>query len=137
VDRFAALLAIASAYAAASAGPRLVNAWLCGELVPDISPALQKEYDSMLPRAIRGCDHEAAFQALRRRAVEVELPATPRMVPEDPEDDKLLALALATGADAVITNDRDLPALDPYGDTCILRLAEFVRLWLAAGPTTP
>ena len=53
----------------------------------------------------------------------------PRVVPDDPGDDKLLALALAAHADAVLTNDRHLLGLDPYGPVRILRPAEFVRLW--------
>jgi predicted nucleic acid-binding protein len=51
-------------------------------------------------------------------------------VPEDADDDKLVAAALAGAVDAIVTNDRHLLRLDPYGQLRILRPAEFVRLWL-------
>jgi predicted nucleic acid-binding protein len=51
------------------------------------------------------------------------------VVPEDPEDDKLVAVGLAADADALITNDRHLLTLDPQGPLRILRPAAFVHLW--------
>jgi predicted nucleic acid-binding protein len=62
----------------------------------------------------------------------VEPAETPRVVPGDPEDDKLVAVALAAGADALVTNDRHLLALDPHGSLRVLRPSEFVHLWREA-----
>ena len=48
-------------------------------------------------------------------------------VPDDPEDDKLIAAALGGNAGVIITNDHHLLDLDPYGQIRILRPADFVR----------
>jgi putative PIN family toxin of toxin-antitoxin system len=120
---------VASAYAPASASRQIVDACLRGELVALVSKALEGEYRHILERAVRGREFEEPFQRLMAGAVFVEPPETPRVVPDDPEDDKLLATAVAGEADAVITNDHHLLELDPYGPIRILRPAQFIRFW--------
>jgi uncharacterized protein len=121
---------VAAAYAEASASRRIVEACLRGELAAVLSSALRKEYEYILARAVRGSDYGPALRQLLEQAAVVEPGEVPRVVPDDPEDDKLLALAVAAGADAVVTNDRHLLRLDPLGPVRILRPAAFVRLWL-------
>src|SRR5262249_40049272 len=122
---------VASAHAPASASRAVVDGCLCGEVVAVVSPALRKEYEVILPRAVRAGGYEGTLRGLLERAEGREPARTPGVVPGDPGDDKLIALALAAGADAVVTNDRHLLALDPYGALRILRPVEFVRRWLA------
>ena len=67
-------------------------------------------------------------ESLRRfleQAEVVEPARTPRVVPEDADDDKLVAVALAADA-TLVTNDRHLLRLDPGGPVRILRPAEYV-----------
>jgi predicted nucleic acid-binding protein len=54
-------------------------------------------------------------------------------VPDDPDDDKFLAAALAGPADWLVTNDRHLLALDPHGTLRIVPSGRFVELVLGAG----
>jgi putative PIN family toxin of toxin-antitoxin system len=54
------------------------------------------------------------------KAVEVEPPC------RDPNDNKFLALALVSGADAVVSSDEDLLVLHPWREISILRPAEFL-----------
>jgi predicted nucleic acid-binding protein len=49
----------------------------------------------------------------------------------DATDDKFLELAVAGGADAIVSGDADLLALDPFRGIPILTPAKFVR---AASP---
>jgi putative PIN family toxin of toxin-antitoxin system len=122
---------VGSAYAEWSASRRILNACLRGELIAVLSRALRVEYESILAKAVRVRGYEESFQRLLGRAEAVEPAQTPRVVPDDPEDDKLVAVALAGGAGAIITNDHHLLGLDPYGPVRILRPGEFVRHWLA------
>ena len=122
---------VGAAYAPASASRRLVEACLRGELVAVLSPALRREYEHILPRAVRRPGYEAALRQLVEGALLVEPADVPRVVPDDPDDDKLLAVAVAAGADALVTNDRHLLALDPYGTVRIRRPADFLRAWRA------
>jgi putative PIN family toxin of toxin-antitoxin system len=43
----------------------------------------------------------------------------------DPDDDKFLALALASGASAIVTGDADLLVLDPWRGIRMVKLADF------------
>jgi len=122
---------VASAYAENSASRRIVEDCLRGELTALLSPDLRKEYERILKQAIRVRGYDKALAQFLESGLMVEPEETPRVVPEDPEDDKLVAVAVAGAANAIITNDRHLLALDPYHHLRILRPVEFVRLWLA------
>jgi uncharacterized protein len=117
---------VAAGYAPKSASRRIVEACLEGDLVAVVSAALRREYERILARAVRG-RNEGPLLLMKDAAV-VEPTETPRAVPDDPDDDKLLALALAAGAAAVVTSDRHLLGLDPYGPVRVLRPKDFVRL---------
>ena len=58
----------------------------------------------------------------------VEPQETPRLVPDDPDDDKFPAAARAGSAGWIVTNDRHLLALDPYGAIRIVPSGRFVEL---------
>ena len=107
-----------------------MDACLRGTAVAILSPALCREYERILARAVRVAGCEEALRQLLDRAEVVEPAETPRIVPDDPDDDKLLAAARAGRADAVVTNDRHLLRLDPCGPVRIVRPAVFVREWL-------
>jgi putative PIN family toxin of toxin-antitoxin system len=119
---------VGAAYAEESASRRLVEACLNGELIAVLSPALRREYEQILRQAVRVRGFDDALRRLLDEAEIVEPQQTPRVVPEDPEDDKLVAVAVAAAA-TLITNDRHLLALDPHGLVRVVRPAEFVRLW--------
>jgi putative PIN family toxin of toxin-antitoxin system len=121
---------VASAYAPGSASRRLVEACLRGDLVAVLSGALKRECEYIVERAVRR--DEGPLRDLLERALLVELGEVPRVVPDDPEDDKVLATALAGGAQAVVTNDRHLLGLDPFGPVRVLRPADALSL-LPAG----
>ncbi|MGE3807174.1 MAG: putative toxin-antitoxin system toxin component, PIN family [Gemmataceae bacterium] len=112
---------VGSAYAPGSASRRLVDACLAGELCLVLSPALMSEYDFILARAVRRPGLDEIWQRLKAGALLAEPVEVPRLVPEDPDDDKLLATARAGAATALITSDHHLLRLDPYEGIRIMR----------------
>jgi predicted nucleic acid-binding protein len=120
---------VAAAYAPGSASRRIVEACLDGDLVAVASPAIEREYERILARAVRVDQYEGRLGELLAGLERVEPSETPRVVPEDREDDKFLAAALAGSAAWIVTGDRHLLALDPHGPIRIVpsgRFAEFV-----------
>ena len=60
------------------------------------------------------------FQVNDGKAAEVEPPC------RDPNDDKFLAVALVSGADAVVSSDEDLLVLNPWRRISIMKPSEFL-----------
>ena len=119
---------VAAAYAPRSASRRIVDACLDGDLVPMASPAIKREYDLILARAVRVAEYQDRLAELLASLELVEPRETPRQVPDDPDDDKFPAAARAGSAGWIVTNDRHLLALDPYGTIRIVPSGRFVEL---------
>jgi predicted nucleic acid-binding protein len=101
---------VAAAYNPRSASRQVVEACLGGGVRPVLSGALRREYEFILARAARGQPYLERVHRLLDGAEVVEPARTPRAVPDDPDDDKLVAAALAAGA-ALVTSDGHLLAL--------------------------
>src|SRR5947209_7709995 len=101
---------VAAVYKPGSASRRVVEACLGGELTAVLSPALRREYELILARAARGRPYLERVHRLLDGADVIEPAQTPRMVPDDPEDDKLVAAALVARA-VLVTSDAHLLAL--------------------------
>jgi putative PIN family toxin of toxin-antitoxin system len=128
---------VGAAYQPGSASRCIIDACLWGELIHALSAGLRQEYERTLARAVKGNgDWHAVLQFLDTATL-VEPGETPRVVPDDPADDKLVALARAAGADAIVTSDRHLIALDPLGSVRILRPESFLRSWHSSFGRSP
>jgi uncharacterized protein len=114
---------VAAAYNPGSASRRVVEACLSGGLTAVLSPALRREHDLILARAARGQPYRDRLELLLERADVVVPEATPRVVPDDPDDDKLVALALAACA-ILVTNDAHLLSLAGHEGLKVVRPAE-------------
>jgi putative PIN family toxin of toxin-antitoxin system len=119
---------VASAYAPQSASRRIVEACLDGELVAVASAAIRKEYAFVLARAVRVEGYQERLGQFLDRLELVEPAECPRLVPDDPEDDKFLAAAAAGDAGWIVTNDGHLLALDPHGPIRIVASGRFEEL---------
>lgn len=62
-------------------------------------------------------------------ATAVDDPApVPGAVPRDPDDDKIVACAVAAGAEYIVSRDHDLLSLGSYGGIAIIAPEAFLRL---------
>ena len=73
-----------------------------------------------------GLTPQGLVDDLRKLALVVSPPAVPRVVVSDPDDDHVLACALAGSADLVVSGDRDLLAIGSYQGMPIVMAREAV-----------
>lgn len=106
-----------------------------GTLILISSPTLLAEleevigrakFDAILTRSATSC--ERALAELRQLAETIEPPQLAVPVCRDPDDDAVLALALAAQADCIISGDNDLLALTHYQGIPIVAPAQAVLL---------
>lgn len=88
-----------------------------------------------LPRKFRLGEEEVAdVGSVVRKAVAIVQPTVPpEAVCRDPDDDQVIVGALAGGADAVITGDKDLLVLHPFRGIAMLRPRDFWRFEASRG----
>lgn len=105
-----------------------------GALVLLSSPALLAElvdvigrakFDAVLART--STSRERTLAEVRQLAEVIEPPPLPRPVCRDPDDDTLLALALAAHADFIVTGDDDLLALKSFEGIPIVTVAQAIE----------
>ena len=118
---------VASAYNPASASRQIVDAVERGEFQLILSSDVKREYDRILPRAIRMPGEIGRIRTIIVAGSRVSPRANPP-VTEDREDDKFLAAALAGSAEAVITNDPHLLSADGYLGIRVLRPSSLLRV---------
>lgn len=111
---------VAAAYNPGSASRQVVEACLEGRLIPVVSSALRREYEFILARAIRSRSYLESIHRVIDSAEVVEPGQTPRVVPDDPDDDKLVAAARAARA-ILVTNDAHLLALAGHEGLEVMR----------------
>ncbi len=58
----------------------------------------------------------------------VNPPATPGAVPRDPDDDKIVACAVAAGVRYIVSRDDHLLSIGSYRGICITAPEEFIHL---------
>lgn len=123
---------VAAAHARWSASRQILDACGAGVLVMIVSESLLHEYRATVARAVPDREERQHIESIYLAATRVTPTEMPRVVPGDIDDDKLIATALAGQADALITADRHLLALDPFRGIAIIRPALFVNLGVIA-----
>lgn len=105
-----------------------------GALILISSPVLLAELEFVIGRAKfdviltrSNTSRERALTEVRQLAEVVEPPPLAVPVCRDPDDDAVLALALAARADCIVSGDGDLLTLKHYQDIPILDPAQAVR----------
>lgn len=123
---------VAGAYHRASASRRVFEAAERGELLLVVSPDIVREYDRIIPRAVRIPAERQRLRAVLAAGLRVHPQDNPS-VTEDRTDDKFLSAAMAGSARAVITNDPHLLRVDGYRGIRVLRPSSFERFRSGAG----
>lgn len=114
---------------------QLLQAAVAGEIVLFTSPALLDELRGVLYRAHLASrlaqQRSSVDEALRRYgelAVEVVPLATPRIVPRDPDDDHVIACAVAAHAHLIVSGDRHLLDLEAVDHIAIVTAGQALAL---------
>lgn len=97
---------------------RIISAALDGRIELVMSPALLEEIADVLSRPrirkrLSADDAQLFLADIASQVVMLADPADPPSVCRDPDDDYLVALTAASGADALVSGDDDLLAVEP------------------------
>jgi putative PIN family toxin of toxin-antitoxin system len=105
---------------------RLLDDVLRGDHTLIIGPAILGELDALLVETCGwASDRAAAVRAELEAIAEVVTPLEVPRVCRDPDDDQILAIAIAGAADALVTGDADLLTLGTHGGLSIASIADF------------
>lgn len=106
------------------------------------SPALLAELASVIGRAkfdvILECTNtsrERSLAEVRRLAEVIDPPALPQPVCRDPDDDEVLALAIAAKVELIVSGHKDLLSMKGFAGIPILAPAEAVESIKSTGKT--
>jgi putative PIN family toxin of toxin-antitoxin system len=110
---------------------RFLQAAAIGDIELATSPALIQELSEVLSRghlAPRLVEKRASVERAIALYAELAIPVTPlaipRVVPGDPDDDHVIACAIAAHADMIVSGDHDLLELRSHHGIVILTAAE-------------
>ena len=120
---------VAAAYSPSSDSRRIVEACLRHSLEMVVSAELEAEYRYILPRAVRTRSYLSRLDQLLDKAVRCEVFSSDRYVPDDRDDDKVVAVAVTASASAIVTNDEHLLKLDPVEGIRVVQPTRFVALF--------
>jgi uncharacterized protein len=101
-------------------------------LLAELAEVLERsKFDAILERTATSREHELA--QLRRLAEVIEPPALPAPVCRDPDDDEVLALAVAARAELIVSGDNDLLVLQSFEGIPIVTPAQALAIMAPAG----
>jgi putative PIN family toxin of toxin-antitoxin system len=112
----------------------LIEAAAAGDIELYTSPMLLSELREVLGRehlasrlATQRSSVDTAFALYAELAISVSPLATPRVVPDDVDDDHVIAAALAANADLVVSGDRHLLSVGSHQGIGIVEPVEAVK----------
>ena len=96
------------------------------------SPALLEELQGVLRKKFGWTEAMLKMEHTRmaRFVVQVNPTETINVVEADPDDDRVLECAVAAKCRFIVTGDKHLLDLGQYRNIQIVKLADFMRLWL-------
>lgn len=108
---------------------QVLQAWKEGMVQLVSSPDILEEYrrvGEILAEEHPAINFKPVLEFVIQNAVIYSVPELPERVCEDPDDDKFLACALASGSNLVVSGDKHLLAVSGYKGITVLKPREFV-----------
>lgn len=111
----------------------ILDAWRRGKLALVVSPDILSEYDRVgqeLASEFPNVDLAPALELLAFKGEVVKAPPLTKRVCSDPDDDKFLACAIASGTKTISSGDKALRKTSGYAGIEVLSPREFVDKYL-------
>ena len=103
-------------------------------LLAELADVIRRaKFDAILTRT--NTSRERSLAEVRRLAELIDPPPLPQPVCRDPDDDEVLALAIAARVDLIVSGDGDLLSLGSFAGIPIIAPAQAVGLIEATGKT--
>ncbi len=115
---------------------QILEAWRDGRVQPVISASILEEYRRVglvLTERYDGVDLEPMLTLLAVHSEAVEAPDLSGSVSEDPDDDKFLSCAVASGASVIVSGDKHLLRVSGWSGIQVLTPRQFVDRFLSSG----
>ncbi len=116
---------------------QIVKLWRIGLIELAISPFILKEFEAVVHRPriqekynLSDADITEYLEVLKTFAVIVPGTITVNAVPDDPDDDIIIACAIEAEADMIISGDQHLLSLGSYQGVPIIKAVEFLRSYI-------
>ena len=112
---------------------QILQAWRNGKIQLIISPEILDEYQrvgEILAEGHPAIDLEPMLEYVIHNAVVFSAPPLPERVCDDPDDDKFLVCALASGSNLVVSGDRHLLKVSGYQNIEVLKPRGFLDKYL-------
>jgi putative PIN family toxin of toxin-antitoxin system len=114
---------------------RVLESWRAGKVEIAVSEGILEEYRSVgdrLSREFPGVEVGPFLELLSINAKVYSVPDLPSRVCQDPDDDKFLACALASGAKVIISGDQALQKVSGYAGIRVLSPRRFAEEFLGS-----
>jgi uncharacterized protein len=107
-----------------------------GKINLTVSEAILDELAEVLQRRFRFSDTDVAEarESIMDMARTIRPAVQLDVIKEDPDDNKILECAVASGSDYIVSGDKDLLRLQRYDSIRILTVSDFLDLMQAQGP---
>ena len=120
------------------AGPpyRILEGWKAGKVQLVLSHKILGEYQRVgdkLAEQFPGVDLRPMLELVTMNAEIFSDQIIPEPVCEDPEDDKFIACALASGCRVIVSGDKHLLKVSGFGGIRVIRPRAFVDQYLSVG----
>jgi len=114
---------------------RILEAWRDGKIQIVVSEAILEEYRTVgmrLAANFKGMDIDPFLRLVSLTGRLYRAPAMPSQVCDDPDDDKFIACALASGSKLIVTGDKSLLKVSSYRGIKILNAREFIDRFMGS-----
>ena len=112
---------------------QILEAWRDGNLQILVSPAILEEYRRVmneLASQFEAINLDSFLDLLTLRSEIVLAPVMPRVIKDDPSDDKFLECAIAGKAACIVSGDKHLLKLSEFRGIRILTPRQFIQMYL-------